>query len=179
MSRGSAFHRSVLIFFVMWSGSSGAQTDDNLLRAAYCAGVFYAGPKQTEDQLAAECQRADPGVWSIKECKSAMSKFATGTHQTWEEWQRRYDRYSALLRAVPAERARSLSAVIQKGVGDAFAKAAKPATISKCFETSCLLASAQRASCIVECVAQDDRVHADVLRCQLMPDADPVFPPAD
>lgn len=182
MSRDRAFHRSVLIFFVLWCGSCGAQTDDNFPRAAYCFGVLYATfweHPQSEDRLAAKCQQADPHVWTFNDCRSAIAKYAGD--QTWRERYSNYERYWAFFRFVPAEQVQSLGAVIEKGKRDGYKykMAAESARVFKCFEGGCLLASAQRPSCIVECVAQDDQVHADVLRCQLMPDAIPVFPPAE
>jgi hypothetical protein len=167
---------------LLWSGSCAAEpADDMLLRAAYCVGVlgetlFFTQtgtPTIVPPQWAAGCRQADPQVWSINECVAAMSKFADKMHQTLKERRGRYDRYLSsafqFLDGVPAVQARSLYAVIAKGRSDVVDKMAATSATTKCFE-NCLLASAQRAGCIVECVAQEDQVHANVLRCQLMPD---------
>jgi hypothetical protein len=160
--------RQHLAFALMWiianpasAWAKSASASDTVLRAAYCLGVLSEAISYFKPQ---------PGEITNGEIAKAIDELS----KFYEQKRQRYFQYLAV-QVIFGEMEASIFAIGEKGKSDYRQKnqgsaATEVASISKC-RTSCGdAANTIISECSIQCVAKQDQVQANILKCTTQPD---------
>jgi hypothetical protein len=167
--------RQHLAFALMWiianpasAWAKSASASDTVLRAAYCLGVL--------SEAISSVKRVPGDVASSETAKAA--DFFDEVSKPLEQKRQRYYQYLAV-QVIFGEMQTSIFAIGERGKADVRQKtqgsAAASSVVTRC-RTSCgdaayaSLSDRSLSECALQCVAKQDQVHANILKCTTQPD---------